>query len=178
MAIKDIKVKPKRKSTAWSEEQKDYIFHKTDGCCHLCHKKLVRKNYAQKDERGCWEVEHSKSVADGGTDHPNNLFPACIPCNRQKSNTKTSAEIRAIKKVPLRAPPNASQKHKNKLQEEKRETAKNHVTEGAVFGSFVGSLLGGPVGAIVGGVVAGEIAKHVTDLPNTKKKKKSSFFDF
>jgi 5-methylcytosine-specific restriction endonuclease McrA len=176
MAIKEVKVR--RKSIVWSEEQKDYIFHKTDGCCHLCGKKLARKNYAQKDERGCWEVEHSKSIANGGTDHLNNLFPACIPCNREKSNTKTSVQMRISKKIPPRVPPNASQKHKNKIQEAKRETDENHLTESAVFGSFVGSLLGGPVGAIVGGVVVGGIVKHVSNSSSSKKKKNNNLFDF
>jgi HNH endonuclease len=38
--------------------------------------------------RAC-EVEHLIPWSLGGTDHLNNLYPACIPCNRGKGTTST-----------------------------------------------------------------------------------------
>ncbi len=37
------------------------------------------------------EVDHSVPVAQGGTDHGNNLQTACWPCNALKSDRKTKA---------------------------------------------------------------------------------------
>ena len=75
----------------YSEQEKDTIFAKTDGWCHICRKPLKRENYAAEGKPGAWEVEHSKPRADGGTDHPNNRFPACIACNRSKGAGSTRA---------------------------------------------------------------------------------------
>jgi 5-methylcytosine-specific restriction endonuclease McrA len=35
-------------------------------------------------ERGVWEVEHSVARAKCGSNHGNNLYAACITCNRSK----------------------------------------------------------------------------------------------
>jgi len=51
---------------------------------------------------GAWEVDHSKTSANGGTDHKNNLYPACIGCNRSKK----AQDIRPIKEENgFRGPP-------------------------------------------------------------------------
>lgn len=73
----------------YSDEQLNSIYDRTNGKCHICGKKLARFNYGLLDARGCWEVEHSFSLAKGGTDHANNLFAACISCNRSKGDSTT-----------------------------------------------------------------------------------------
>jgi len=60
------------------------IYNKNDGYCHLCDKKLSRTNYNAPGAKGAWHVDHSKALANGGTHHMNNLFPACISCNLEK----------------------------------------------------------------------------------------------
>src|SRR5215218_7307538 len=67
----------------------DTIYRKSSGYCHLCHKKLSRRNYGKRGARGAWHVEHSVPRAKGGTDHLNNLFPACVKCNCDKSSMTT-----------------------------------------------------------------------------------------
>ena len=83
----------------YTEQEKDTIFAKTDGWCHICREVLVRNNYgvARKPgvrKPGAWEVEHSKARANGGTDHMNNRLPSHIRCNRRKQ-TKSSRAARA-----------------------------------------------------------------------------------
>lgn len=68
----------------WTDEQLDRIFQRTRGRCHLCWKALTQTNYGRLKRRGAWEVDHSRPRARGGTDHRNNLFAACISCNRSK----------------------------------------------------------------------------------------------
>jgi len=68
-------------------EKLDAIYKRTDGQCHICRKRLARKNYGKVGSRGAWEIEHSKPRSKGGTDHGNNLYAACISCNRSKGNS-------------------------------------------------------------------------------------------
>jgi hypothetical protein len=68
----------------YSDEKLNSIYDKTNGSCHLCNKKLSFKNYNARGAKGSWHVDHSKAKANGGTDHLNNLFPACISCNLEK----------------------------------------------------------------------------------------------
>ena len=67
-----------------NEDRLIAVYDKTHGYCHICHKKLSLKNYGKNNEKGAWHIEHSIPKAKGGTDHLNNLFPACIPCNLEK----------------------------------------------------------------------------------------------
>jgi len=67
----------------------DKIFSRTDGSCHLCGKKLCFSNYGKLEGRGKWEIEHSIPKSKGGTDHLNNLYAACLSCNRSKGNQST-----------------------------------------------------------------------------------------
>lgn len=69
---------------AYDDDRLNRIYYKTDGYCHLCGKKLSRNNYGSNGSKGAWEVDHSIAKANGGTNHLNNLFPACIPCNNEK----------------------------------------------------------------------------------------------
>jgi len=71
------------------------IYDKTGGYCHLCGKKLAFTNHGAIGSKGCWEVDHSLPRARGGTDHFNNLYPACSSCNREKS-TQPTGKIRRI----------------------------------------------------------------------------------
>ena len=122
-------------------ERLNKIYDKTRGKCHLCHKKLAFKNYGVLGAKGAWEIEHSKPRSKGGTDHLNNLYPACIKCNRQKNNG-TNYSIRSkkgVKKAPL------SEKARRK------KVIKNTV-KGAAAGAAVGRIFG-PGGMLVGGAI-------------------------
>ena len=125
----------------FSAEQLRQIYDRTSGYCHLCHKKVAFINYGNFGARGAWEVEHSNPQVNGGTHHLNNLFPACISCNRSKGASSTaSARTRNGKS---RAP----------LSVKKRKEAK---ASNALVGGAAGAALGafaGPVGALVGGII-------------------------
>jgi hypothetical protein len=117
------------------------IYRRTSGYCHLCHSKLSLKNYGRPGERGAWHVEHSVPRSKGGTDHLNNLFPACVTCNSEKSNrtTRTARGWNGKQCAPL--------------NQEKRKQAKfENGLAGAVAGGFALGVIAGPLGAIVGAV--------------------------
>jgi hypothetical protein len=128
---------------AFTDEKLDLIYHKTTGYCHICHRKLARRNYGLLGERGAWEVEHANPRSKGGTDHLNNLYPACIICNRDKSNrtTKTARSWHDKKRAPL--------------SPAKRKAAKSHnAVLGAAGGAVLGSMFG-PAGAAFGAMIGG-----------------------
>ncbi|WP_051258320.1 HNH endonuclease [Teredinibacter turnerae] len=75
----------------FSVEKRQAAYDRTDGHCHICRKKLAFENYGTLNGRGAWEIEHSKPRSKGGTDHGNNLYAACISCNRSKNNGSTRA---------------------------------------------------------------------------------------
>jgi len=77
----------------YSEERLKQIFEKTSGYCYYCDKKLAWGNYGNPNGKAGWEVDHSKPVSKGGSDHLNNLVPSCIPCNRNKGDS-TSRQYR------------------------------------------------------------------------------------
>lgn len=123
---------------ARTKEELRKIYNRTSGYCHICHKKLALKNYGCFDERGAWEIEHSNPKVNGGTNRSNNLYAACITCNRSKGANTTCAARMCHGKT--RAP----------LCVEKRKTAK--LVNGLVYGgggAAIGSLFG-PVGTLVG----------------------------
>lgn len=76
----------------WSTETLNAVYDKTGGYCRYCEKKIAWVNYGNPYGRGGWEIDHSKPLSRGGTGHRNNLFPACVPCNREKG-TMTGAEF-------------------------------------------------------------------------------------
>lgn len=82
---------------AWTNDQLNAIYDKTNGTCRYCGKRLSFANYGQQGERGAWEVDHSRSRANGGTDHGNNLFAACIDCNRDKSSRNGATVLRQVR---------------------------------------------------------------------------------
>ena len=133
---------------SYSEEQLDKIYHRSSGYCHLCHKKLARTNYAAFGSRGAWEVEHSRARVHGGGDHGNNLFAACIPCNRSKGivTTVTARKWNGKERAPLTRSKRAKAKFENGVA-------------GAVVGGIVGAIFG-PPGALLGSAIGGYAASR------------------
>jgi hypothetical protein len=90
-------------------------------------------------------VEHSRPRALGGTDHANNLYAACIPCNRENSHLWSTRTVRA------RNGQQGAPLSRTKRAEAKRQQA----LTGAVLCRFAGSVFG-PFGAIVGAAIGDE----------------------
>lgn len=133
---------------AFDPKRQDAIFKKTDGRRHICRKKLARKNYGVVGARGAWEMEHSVSQAAGGTHHLNNLFPACIPCNRSKrdSSTKAARGQHGYRAAPL-------------SKEKKTGNAWLVGLGGAIAGRILLALLrplGIATGAVIGAVIGSD----------------------
>ena len=126
----------------------DRIYDRTSGYCHICHKKLSRRNYAQYGERGAWEVDHSNARCNGGSDHCNNLFAACISCNREKGDATTIAARGWNGKK--RAPLSPDKRKAAQFESGVFSAAAGGVCGGAVFGP-VGAVVGGLIGACLGG---------------------------
>lgn len=66
--------------------RKNEVYEKGDGKCRYCGKRLSIKNHGQSGRRGAWQIDHSRSKANGGTDHLNNLVAACVDCNQEKGS--------------------------------------------------------------------------------------------
>jgi 5-methylcytosine-specific restriction endonuclease McrA len=75
----------------YSSEQLDRIHAKTDGHCHTCGDRIIRSHHGRIDVATGWHVDHSKAKVKGGTDHPNNLYPACWECNLRKQTMSARA---------------------------------------------------------------------------------------
>jgi hypothetical protein len=119
-------------------ERKRTIFDRTRGKCHICHKKLAFKNHGTFGARGAWHVEHSVAIANGGTNHGNNLYAACISCNLEKctSASRTARAWAGTHRAPLPA-------HKY------AEAKSNSAFTGAAIGATLGAVIAGPPGAIL-----------------------------
>jgi len=131
---------------SWDEDTLDEVYHKTDGKCHICGKKLSRINYGSPGSKGAWEIEHSNPRAEGGTDHLNNLYPAYVTCNRSKG-TRSSRSARA-EHGRTRAP------YSRQKKQEKRQASA--VKGAVVFGTILGLLFGvkaGVAGASISGLI-------------------------
>lgn len=122
---------------AFDKQRQDEIYKRTDGYCHICRKKLARKNYGKPGTRGAWEVEHSNSKAKGGSDRLNNLYPACVSCNRSKQDKSTRS---------------ARQKHGFKAAPLSKAKKQGNAITGALSGAFLGLKFGLP-GAVAGAAV-------------------------
>lgn len=125
----------------FTDDELNEIYEHTSGYCHICRKKLSFKNYGCFGKRGAWEVEHSNPRSKGGTNRLNNLYPACISCNRSKNNssTKSARSVHGHRKAPL------------SVENRKKAKIGNALGSGAL-GVLAGSILG-PVGSIVGGIL-------------------------
>lgn len=126
---------------SYTDDELEWIYDRTSGYCHICHKKLSFSNYGALGEKGAWEVEHSHARANGGTDHGNNLYAACIPCNRDKGTygTRTARSWNDKTCAPL------------SREKREREKTKNAVGTGLVLAA-AGSVFG-PAGMIIGGLL-------------------------
>ena len=78
----------------YTGDQLKKVYGKTNGYCHVCHGKLLFKNYGKKGGKNAWHIDHSRAQAKGGTFHTNNLFPAHWDCNIKKG-VKTSRTARS-----------------------------------------------------------------------------------
>jgi hypothetical protein len=125
---------------AHSPETLERVFDKTDGRCHLCHKRLSWCNYGACGSRGAWEVDHSLPRAGGGTDHGNNLFAACTSCNRSKqdSSTRTSRRANGVRRAPL-------------SREKRTEARQANMLGTGSLAACLGGLIGGPPLALLFG---------------------------
>lgn len=74
---------------SYSDDRLNDVYDKNDGKCWHCGMQLAFTNYGQYGAREAWEVDHSIPICEGGTDHLNNLVPACIRCNREKGALHT-----------------------------------------------------------------------------------------
>lgn len=130
----------------FTNEDLRYIYDRTSGKCHLCHTKRAFTNYGRFGKRGSWEVEHSNAQANGGTHRLNNLYVACIPCNRSKGakSTRSTRTGNGYTKAPLSRAARANAKSENALG-----AGAVGALVGARFG-IPGLLIGAVVGAILG----------------------------
>lgn len=144
------------KRPRYSEDDLNDIYDRTSGKCHLCHKRLSFKNYGVHGARGAWEVEHSRPLALGGTNHRNNLRPACLSCNRSKgtADTRTARGWNGRTHAPLSV---------SKRLAAKQESA---LVGGLLFGTL-GALMAGPLGAVAGGALGAGLG-HAED-PDQQK---------
>ncbi len=129
---------------AYSDEQLKRIYHRTNGRCHICRKRLSLCNYGELGRRGAWEVDHSRPRARGGSHHGNNLCAACIACNRSKqaATSRTARAREGFKRAPL------SQRGRDARRAADTAT-------GAIVGGIAGALVLGPVGILLGGAAGG-----------------------
>lgn len=135
---------------AYDDQRLDAIFARTHGYCHICGKQLCRWNYADFGSRGAWEVEHSVARARGGhTHHLNNLYAACISCNRRKGavSTRTARGYHGRKRAPL-------------ALKAKRRVREDNAVKGALIAGTGAVLLGvvPPVGLAV--TILGALIGH------------------
>lgn len=133
----------------YDKSQLRRIYDRTDGYCHICHRKLALKNYGVLDARGGWEVDHSRARANGGSNHGNNLYAACTSCNRQKSDhhTRTARSWNGTTRAPF-------------SKAEKKAIRKERTAIGAFIGGCVG-LIAGPAGMVIGAGLGGAIGNSV-----------------
>lgn len=123
----------------YTNERLNDICDRTSGHCTHCGKQLAFKNYGKPGRRGAWEVDHSRAKAKGGTDHLNNLYAACIDCNRGKGTytARTARQWHGRTRPPL----SVQQRRMAKIKQ-------------ALAGGFAGGLLGvrffGPWGLVIG----------------------------
>jgi hypothetical protein len=123
------------------------IYDRTSGYCHICARKVCFSNYGILGTKGAWEIEHSRPRARGGTNHGNNLYAACIPCNREKSHQWSTRTVRGWngrKRAPL-----SPGKRREAKQQQALAGAVLCGIAGSVFGPF-GAILGATIGAAIG----------------------------
>lgn len=125
------------------------IVHMWSEVCPSAGMDLLQRNYGCDGDRGSWEVEHSVARARGGTDRLNNLYAACISCNRSKQAMTTRA-FRARNGV-RRAP----------LSKKRHDVARvSNTISGAVLGTVAAAIFAREIwllGTILGAALGHEI---------------------
>ena len=74
--IDRVSPEPSRRRTL-RQADKDYVSQRDGWRCTYCNRRVNRRSR---------HIDHSVSVANGGTDHLNNLRLACAPCNLLKGS--------------------------------------------------------------------------------------------
>jgi hypothetical protein len=125
-----------------------HIFRRTDGRFHICHGRLVFNNHGKTGAKGAWHIEHSVPRTNGGSDHPNNLYAACICCSLDKG----TLNIRTVRAYcgNTRAP--YSRERKQMLKDDNTGT-------GILLGGLIG-LVAGPWGVVIGATLGGMIGRE------------------
>lgn len=133
----------------WKPEALRFVYDRTSGRCHLCGKKLSWINYGRRGARGAWHVDHSVPRTKGGTNHRNNLYAACIVCNREKDTftAKTARSWHGRQRAPL--------SHAKRAQRKKQNAA-----IGGAVGGLLGAVVLGPVGAVVGAGIGAKLGHN------------------
>lgn len=121
------------------------IYSKTDGNCHICHRKLKFSNHGARGNNGAWHIEHSTPKAFGGSDHLNNLYAACIDCNMEKGvlSSRTIRNSYGNTRAPY-------------SKAKKKQIKENNIVTGILVGGLVGRI-GGPFGVMLGATIGGLI---------------------
>ena len=112
-------------------------------------KKVSFTNYGSYGSRGAWEVEHSIPLSQGGTNYLNNLYAACIGCNRSKA-VQSSKRVRS-QYGRKRAPYCREKKLKIRMS--------NRITGGGI-GGVIGSI-GGPIVSAIGAAIGAKIGRDI-----------------
>ena len=123
-----------------SQDRLKEILDRADGHCHVCREDLIFENYGIRGADGTWEVDHSRARARGGTDHLNNLLPACPPCNQSKgtNSARSAREQRGFKRPPF-----------SKVERQRNTWI------GAIGGPVASGFLLGPIG--LGGIAVSAV---------------------
>lgn len=130
----------------FTDEELRFIYDRTSGKCHLCHSRRAYCNYGRVGARGAWEVEHSNAQANGGTHRLNNLYAACVPCNRSKG-ARTTRSVRA-----------ANGNSRAPLSTRARQGAKGwNALGGGALGALAGARFG-PLGIVAGAAIGALLA--------------------
>lgn len=119
------------------------IYERTDGYCHICHRKLSFNNHGKHGTKGAWHIEHSIPKVNGGTDRLNNLYAACIGCNIEKGtlHTRTARSRNGVTRAPY-------------SKEKKEQIKEDNATAGMLIGGIVGAVAG-PWGVAIGVTIGG-----------------------
>lgn len=133
-----------------NKERLKKIFDRTTGKCHLCHKKLAFKNYGIVRSRGAWEVDHSAPSSKGGSNHMNNLFAACVSCNRSKGN-RSNKSVRVRNGV-RKAPMSSTQRHR---------AVRSNIFGSMATGALIGFRFFGPIGGVMGGAAGAFVGSNI-----------------
>lgn len=70
----------------YSDEDRNWVYDRTNGKCFYCGKQLSRINYGKVGNKGAWEVEHFIPIRSNGAHQPYNWVAACIDCNTRKAD--------------------------------------------------------------------------------------------